>query len=164
MDDADRTTMVDDRRTRDFRFLWFGESISLVGDQVAAPALPTAAIVNLGASATEVGGLNAIGTITYPVLGLFAGALMDRVRRKPVLIAANAVRMMCFVVLVASALAGWVTLPLLYVVAAVVGTATIFFDIAYQTYLPSLLSGDDLARGNVRSSSRIRSLGWPGRP
>jgi MFS family permease len=115
------TTTVGSRRSRDFRSLWFGESVSLLGDQVATLALPTAAVISLGASATEVGGLNAVGTIAYPVLGLFAGALMDRVRRTPLMIAANAVRMACFVVLVACAAAGWVSLPLLYVVAGVVG-------------------------------------------
>jgi MFS family permease len=163
MGEAASTTLPADRRSHDFRSLWFGESVSLVGDQVAALALPTAAIVTLGASATEVGGLNAVGTIAYPVLGLFAGALMDRVRRKPVMIAANAVRMLCFVVLVVCVATGWVTLPLLYVVAAVVGTAAIFFDIAYQTYLPSLLTGDELARGNVRLelSNSVSRLAGP---
>ncbi|MEV4266026.1 MFS transporter [Kribbella sp. NPDC049584] len=157
------TTTVGSRRSRDFRSLWFGESVSLLGDQVATLALPTAAVISLGASATEVGGLNAVGTVAYPVLGLFAGALMDRVRRRPVMIAANAVRMTCFVVLVVCAAAGWVSLPLLYVVAGVVGTATIFFDIAYQTYLPSLLVGDDLARGNVRLelSNSVSRLAGP---
>ncbi|MFD7161139.1 MFS transporter [Kribbella sp. NPDC059898] len=163
MSEAGHTTVAGERRTRDFRSLWFGESVSLLGDQVAALALPTAAIVSLGASATEVGGLNAIGTIAYPVLGLFAGALMDRVRRKPVMIVANVARMACFAGLVVCAASGWVSLPLLYAVAAVVGTATIFFDIAYQTYLPSLLTGDDLARGNVRLelSNSVSRLAGP---
>ncbi|GAB3829008.1 MFS transporter [Kribbella italica] len=149
-------------RTSDFGRLWFGESVSLLGDQVASLALPTAAVLLLGASATEVGALTAVGTLAYPLLGLFAGALMDRVRRRPVMILANVVRMGCFAVLAVCAATGSVTMPLLYAVAAAVGVATIFFDIAYQTYLPSLLAGEKLAQGNVRlelSSSLSRLAG-----
>lgn len=151
------------RRSRDFLGLWFGESVSLVGDQVSWLALPSAAVVALGASATEVGGLNAIGTLAYPVLGLFAGALMDRVRRKPVLLVADAVRLACFAALTACTAFDAVSLPLLYIVAAIAGTSTIFFDIAYQTYLPALLSGESLAGGNVRLelSSSVSRLAGP---
>ncbi|MFF1817607.1 MFS transporter [Kribbella sp. NPDC058245] len=138
------------QRRRDFRSLWFGESVSLLGDQVSALALPTAAVLVLGASATQVGALNAVGSVTYPVLGLVAGAVLDRVRRRPVLVVANVIRIGCFGVLTLSAAVGWLSMPLLYVLAGLVGIATLFFDLAYQTYLPSLLTGDDLARGNVR--------------
>ncbi|MFB6718788.1 MFS transporter [Kribbella sp. NPDC056345] len=151
------------QRRRDFRSLWFGESVSLLGDQVSALALPTAALLVLGASATQVGALNAVGSITYPVLGLVAGAVLDRVRRRPVLLAANAIRIGCFGVLAFCAALGWLSLPLLYVVAALAGVATLLFDIAYQTYLPSLLTGPELARGNVQLelSNSLARLGGP---
>jgi hypothetical protein len=147
---------------RDFRSLWFGESVSLLGDQLATLALPTAAVLSLRSSAIEVGTLTAVGTVAYPLLGLFAGALLDRVRRRPVLIAANLTRLIAFGVLTVCTAAGWLSMPLLYVGAAVVGIATIFFDIGYQTYLPTLLTRHALVRGNVRlelSASLSRLVG-----
>nr|WSY53020.1 MFS transporter [Streptomyces sp. NBC_00886] len=155
--------MDDTGRTRDFRRLWAGQSISLVGDQVSAFVLPTVAVVALHANNAEVGALGAIATAAYPVLGLFVGVLMDRVRRRPAMIVADLVRCAAFASLPVAAAFGALSLARLYVVAAVAGVFSVLFDVAYQSYLPSLLEGEELALGNARleMSSSVSRLSGP---
>ncbi|WP_338024701.1 MFS transporter [Amycolatopsis thermalba] len=147
---------------RDFRWLWTGQTVSLIGDQVSAFVLPTVAVVVLHAGSVEVGALNAIASAAYPVLGLFVGVLMDRVRRRPAMITADLVRCAAFATLPVAAASGVLSLAQLYVVAAVAGVFSVLFDVAYQSYLPTLRSGEPLARGNARlemSSSVSRLIG-----
>jgi MFS family permease len=150
-------------RTRDFRWLWAGQSISLVGDQVSAFVLPTVAVVDLHASNAQVGALGALATAAYPVLGLFVGVLMDRVRRRPAMIVADLVRCAAFASLPVAAALDALSLGQLYAVATVAGVFSVLFDVAYQSYLPSLLDGEPLARGNARleMSSSVSRLSGP---
>ncbi|MBY8339581.1 MFS transporter [Streptomyces sp. KC 17012] len=111
----------------------------------------------------EVGVLNAIATAAYPVLGLFAGVLMDRIRRRPAMIVADLVRCAAFATLPVAAAFDALSLTHLYVVAAVSGVFSVLFDVAYQSYLPTLLTGEPLARGNTRleMSSSVSRLTGP---
>ena len=69
--------------------MWAGQTISLLGDQVSNLALPLTAAIVLGASPAEMGLLGALETLPYLVLGLLAGAMLDRWPRRPVLITAD---------------------------------------------------------------------------
>ncbi|WBQ05701.1 MFS transporter [Kribbella sp. CA-293567] len=135
---------------RDFRALWFGQSVSSVGDQVSAFVLPTIAVLTLHASSVQVGALSAVGTVAYPCLGLFAGVLMDRVRRRRAMIVIDAARLFIYGSLPVAAALGALSLAHLFVVAALAGVCTVLFDVAYQSHLPSVLRGDSLAQGNTR--------------
>src|SRR6202022_4906621 len=77
---------------RDFRLFWAARAISVAGDRISLLALPTVAILILGASPAQVGVLNAAGTLAWPALGLFAGVWVDRLRRRRVLVATDLVR------------------------------------------------------------------------
>lgn len=134
------------------------------GTRGAAPeVLPTVAVVVLHVGNAEVGVLNAIATAAYPVLGLFAGVLMDRIRRRPAMIVADLVRCAAFATLPVAAAFDALSLTHLYVVAAVSGVFSVLFDVAYQSYLPTLLTGEPLARGNTRleMSSSVSRLTGP---
>ncbi len=101
----------------------------------------------------ELGVLNALGFIAFPTLGLFAGVLMDRVRRKPVMIAVNVIRLVTLSTIPITFLLGVfgvVGLYQLYTVALILGTCQLFFDVGYQSYLPSLVAKEDVVEGNEK--------------
>jgi MFS family permease len=135
---------------RDFRWYWAGQSVSVVGDQIAAFVLPTVAITTFGASAFQVGLLNTLGTGSYAVLGLLIGALMDRVRRRPIMLTADVVRALAFGSVPLAARFGSLGLPQLYLVTVVAGVFSVFYNIASQTHLPTLLPNQLLTTANAR--------------
>lgn len=151
----------------DFVKLWSGQTISLFGSAVTAIALPSVAILTLGASAYQVGLLEALQFVAFPVLGMPAGVWVDRLPRRAVMIVADIGRAAAL----ASILVAWelhsLGLAQLYVVALIVGSLTVFFDVAYQSYLPSLIERSDLLEGNVklevsRSASQVAGNGLGG--
>jgi len=147
----------------DFRRFWAGETISMFGDQVAVFALPTYAILALGAGDVETGILRAMSTVAYPVLGLFVGAHVDRIRKGPVLIVADVVRCLAFLSIPAVVVLSSVGLAQLYVVALVASVFAVYFDVASQSYLPQLLPGRELADGNAKLelSSSVAAVAGP---
>lgn len=137
-------------RQRDFALLWGGQTVSEIGSQVTVLALPTLAIFDFHAGPAAVGLLVASERIPFPVLALFAGAIVDRVHKRPLMIACNLARMALLVSI--PVLAGLSVLSLwqLFVAAAAMGVFTVFFDIAYLAYVPALLAHDQLLEGNSR--------------
>lgn len=147
-------------RDHNFRLLFTADTISQVGTQVTLLALPLVAVLTLDATALEVGVLAACETAAFLLVGLPAGALVDRLRRRGTMIVADVVR----AVLLASVPLAWWTgtlhMPQLYVVGLLCGVCTVFFDVAYQSYLPFLVGKERLVEGNarlemVRSTSQI---------
>jgi MFS family permease len=137
-------------RNRDFDLLWAGQTVSRVGTEVSVLAIPLIAIQILHATTFEVGSLTAVETLPFLVVGLPAGAWVDRMRRRRVLIVADIGRLVALgSIPVASALAS-VTLAHLFVVAFVTGVFTVFFDVAYQSYLPELVERGQLVDGNAK--------------
>src|SRR4051794_37748673 len=135
---------------RDFRMLWAGQTVSRVGTEVSVLALPLIAIQILHATTFEVGSLTAIETLPFLLVGLPAGAWVDRMRRRRVLLVADVGRLIALASIpVASAIAS-VTLAHLFVVAFVTGVFTVFFDVAYQSYLPELVDRTQLVDGNSK--------------
>jgi len=134
----------------DFRRLWLATSVSELGTQVSQLAIPLAAISLLHATALEVGVLAAAGYLPLALFGLPAGAWVDRVRRRRVLMATDLSRAVVLASIPIAHAFGNLTIGQLYVVALLVGSLSVFFDVAYASYLPSLVQRADLARGNSR--------------
>jgi MFS family permease len=144
--------------------LWSGQAISEVGSGVTLVALPLLAVITLGASAFEVGVLTACTTLAFLVVALPAGAWVDRWRRKPVLVHADLARFALLGSIPVAHAFGVLRLPQLYVVAIFTGVLTVFFDVAYQSYLPTLVSGGQLidANGKVGASQAFGQVAGPG--
>ena len=125
--------------------------------------IPTIAVLTLGASAVQVGVLNAVSTIAYPILGLFTGVLMDRIRRRPAMLMVDATRLLIYASLPVTAAFGVLTLTQLFVVGAIAGICTVLFEVAYQSFLPSLVAAGDLAGANTRleTSAAVARLVGP---
>lgn len=146
--------------SRDFRLLLAGQTASQLGTQVSAVALPFLAVVILQAGPFEVGLINAAATLPFALLALPAGAWLDRVRRRPVLVASDVLRAVLLATVPLAAAFGVLSLTQLVVVALLAGLGRVFFDIGYRSYLPSLVGRDRVLSGNsalelVRSSGQI---------
>jgi MFS family permease len=147
---------------RDFSWLWAGQAVSEWGTQLSTLALPTLAIFTLSASTVQVGLLATLENLATPVIGLAVGVFIDRVRRRPVLIVAD----LCRMVILAGVVALWASHLLhmgeLYAAAALFGACSVFFTIAYNAYVPSLVGREQLVRANTRlelSSSAAQLMG-----
>ncbi len=135
---------------RDFLRFWIGDTVTQFTGQVTVLVLPTLAILTLNVTDFELGILNALGFIAFPTLGLFAGVLLDRVRRKPVMIAVNVVRLLTLATIPITFVLGFLGLYQLYVVALIIGICQLFFDVGYQSYLPSLVDKEEVVEGNEK--------------
>jgi MFS family permease len=151
-------------RHPDFMKLWTGQTVSEFGSVVTRTALPLVAILTLHATAVEVGILVASASVAVLLVGLFAGALVDRSRRRPLMIASDAIRAVLLLSVPAAAIAGTLRIELLYVVAFIEAALGSLFDVAYRTYLPSLLPPERLLEGNAKigMTSAIAEIGGPG--
>ena len=137
-------------RDGEFLKLWSGQAISEIGSQISQLALPTVAILLLGATPFQVGLLAALETLAFPALGLFAGVYVDRLRRRPIMIACDLGRLLALVSVPIAFAFNALTMPQLYIVALITGVGTVFFDVAYQSYLPALIQRGDLVEGNTK--------------
>jgi MFS family permease len=142
---------------RDFLKFWTGDTVTQFTGQITDLALPTVAILTLQVSAFQLGILNALGFIAFPALGLFVGVWMDRRRRRPVMIVANLIEVATLATVPAAFVIGVLGLYQLYAVSLIMGTCTLFFDVAYQSYLPSLVSKDDILEGNQKLQTSASS-------
>src|SRR5512136_287386 len=117
----------------DFLKLWTAETVSQVGTQVTQLALPLVAIVVLVATPFEVALLGTIAFLPFILLGLPAGVWVDRLRRRPILIAGDLGRAVLLASIPVAFVAGVLTIWQLYLVAFLVGSLTVFFDVSYQS-------------------------------
>lgn len=150
-------------RDHDYRQLFASTTVSQFGFHLTMLGLPLVAIVALTARPFEVGLLAAVEMAPFLLLGLPAGAWVDRMRRRRVLIIADLAR---GAVLATVPLAWWadaLTIGQLYAVAFAFGVCTLFFDVAYQSYLPHLVGRENLVEGNARLESvrAVAQLGGP---
>jgi MFS family permease len=151
-------------RNGDFLKLWSAQTISQVGSQITMLALPLAAIYAMHASTFEVAALGILEYLPFVLLSLPAGVWIDRISRRPILIGADCGRALALASIPIASAAGVLTLVQIYVVAFVVGSLTVLFDVAYQSYLPSLVESDGLADGNgkLELSRSAAQIGGPG--
>jgi predicted MFS family arabinose efflux permease len=150
-------------RHRDFRRLWAGQTVSELGSQVSLLAFPLVAVAYLRATAFQVGVLTACTTAAFLLVGLPAGAWVDRLRRRQVMMVADLGRMAAIGSVPIAYGLGHLTLAQLYVVALVNGVLTVFFDVAYQSYLPGLVGLEDLVEGNAKltASAQVAMVAGP---
>jgi MFS family permease len=151
-------------RNQDFTKLWVGQSISMVGSQVTLLALPVTAAVTLGASSLQMGILSALGSLPALLFGLLAGVWVDRTSRRPILIWADIARALVLAAIPLSALLGMLRVELLYAVAFLAGSFGLLFDVAYRSYLPSLVGRSQLVRANsqLELSGSVADIVGPG--
>ncbi|MBA3292353.1 MAG: MFS transporter [Geodermatophilaceae bacterium] len=148
----------------DFRQLWAAETISQIGTQITQIALPILAVITLSATEFEMGILIALETLAFLVIGLPAGAWVDRWRRKRVLVVNDLVRAVALASLPLAYAFDMLTLWQLFAVALVTGIATVFFDVAYQSYLPSIVDKSQIVEGNSKLaiSQSVAQVAGPG--
>jgi MFS family permease len=137
-------------RHADFRRLFAGDTASQFGVFVGNTAVPLLAAVTLAATPFEMGLLTAAETLAFLLIGLPAGVWVDRMRRRGVMLTADFTRAALLLSVPVAWWAGVLTLAQLLVVVLLVGIATLFFDIAYQSYLPSLVGREHLLEGNAK--------------
>lgn len=135
-------------RNRDFVRLWTAQTISQFGTQVSLLAIPLVAVTLLDASPFEVAMLGTVEFVPFILFSLPAGAWVDRLRRRPILIVGDLGRAVSLASIPLAHLLGGLTIWQLYVVGFVNGTLTVLFDVAYQSYLPSLVDRAQLVEGN----------------
>jgi MFS family permease len=151
-------------RYRDFRLFWAARAISVAGDRISVLALPTVAILVLGASPAQLGLLNAAGTLAWPALGIFAGVWVDRLRRRRILVASDLLRAGLLGSIPLLFALGHLSLLQLLLVAGLAGAMTVFFDLASSAHLPSLVPRADWADANAKLEVAQQALatGAPG--
>jgi MFS family permease len=143
---------------RDFRLLLLGQTTSQLGAQVSGVAIPLLAVLVLHASPFQLGVINAAGTLGFAVIGLPAGAWIDRWRRRPVLISSDIIRGALLTTVPLAWLLGILTIWQLVTVSMLVGLARVFFDVGYPSYLPTVIGKDKLLAGNSLMEA-IRAFG-----
>ncbi len=148
----------------DFRQLWIGDSISQVGTQISVFVLPYLAVTILGADEFEMGVLTTLEFISFLIIGLPAGAWVDRWRRQRVLIANDLIRAVALGSLPLAYYFDVLTFVQLCVVALVAGASTVFFDVAYQSYLPAIVDRHQITEGNskLEISRAVAQVAGPG--
>ncbi|HEY7937394.1 MAG TPA: MFS transporter [Candidatus Limnocylindrales bacterium] len=149
-------------RHPNFRKLWIGDTISQFGTQVSQLAIPLVAIIFLKASAFEVALLGTVEFLPFLLFTLPAGAWVDRLQRRPILITGDVGRALCLISIPIAYELGVLTIIQLYVVGFAMGVLTVFFDVSYQSYLPSLVDREQLVEGNAKlqaSQSAAQILG-----
>jgi predicted MFS family arabinose efflux permease len=137
----------------DFLRLWSGQTISVFGSMIGGTALDFTAILVLGATPVQLGVLNAMKIVPGLLAGLFAGAWVDRLHRRPLLIGADVGRALVLASLPLAALLGALHIAQVYGVALLISILSVFFDVAYQAYLPALVGKHELVEGNSKLSA-----------
>jgi MFS family permease len=148
---------------RDFRLLWAGDTVSQFGETITNTAAPLLAALVLAATPFEMGLLTAADTAAFLLIGLPAGAWVDRMRRRPLMLAADIGRALLLASVPVAWWLGVLTLVQLILVGLVVGVLSVFFDVAYQSYLPALVSKDQLVEGNskLQASQSVAQVSGP---
>lgn len=134
----------------DFVKLWLGQTVSQFGSGITGIALPLTAVLILAATPAQMGILGALDGVSVLVIGLLAGVWVDRVRRRPLLIATDLGRAFVLGTVPLAALLGVLGIGHLYIVAALAGMLTVIFTVAHSAYLPSLIPQESLVEANSK--------------
>ena len=147
----------------DFVKLWLGQTVSNFGSGITGIALPLTAVLVLAATPAQMGILGALDGAAVLVIGLLAGVWVDRVRRRPLMIATDLGRALILSTIPLAALFGILRLWQLYVVAALAGMLTVLFDVASSAFIPSLIPQEALLEGNSKLgiSDSLAEIGGP---
>jgi MFS family permease len=148
----------------DFMKLWTGQTVSLLGSVVTRTAVPLVALLVLGAGPTEMALLVVAASIAVLLVGFVAGAWVDRLRRRPLLVTADLLRAIILFSIPLAYVAGVLTMAHLYVVMFLDACLAAVFDAAYPAYVPSLIGTERVVEANSKlaTSSSIAEIGGPG--
>jgi MFS family permease len=154
-------------RGRDFRLLLAGQTATQLGTQVSGVAVPLLAVLVLHASPLGLGVVNAASTVAVLLIGLPAGAWLDRVRIRPVLIASDVARAVLLLSVPLAAVLQVLTFAQLVVVSLLAGFARVLFDVGFQSYVPAVVGQAQVLRGNsalefARTSGQVVGPGIGG--
>jgi len=146
------STVISPRLDRDpgFRRFWAAHAAAQLGEQVSLLALPLVAAVTLAATPLEMGWLSAAQSAPYLLVSLFAGVWVDRTRRRPIMVGADLSRAAILAAIPLAAATGLLAVPGLIVIGFAVAIAAVLFDVAAQSYLPTLARRDQLGQANAR--------------
>ena len=156
-----KTTLLSDR---EFLKLWAGQAVSELGSTVTRDAMPLLALLVLGATPLEMGMLSALGGLPVLLFGVVAGVWVDRLRRRPLMIAADLGRAVLLGLIPLAALLGLLRIELLYGIVILTGLLGVFFSTAYRAYLPVLVQRAHLVEGNSKlsMSDSVAEIGGSG--
>jgi MFS family permease len=148
----------------DFLKFWSAETLSMFGSQISLLAIPLLAVTTLHATPFGMGLINAAQFAPYLLFTLVAGVWIDQRRRHPVLVGANLGRAVIFGLVPLGTALGMLNIGLLAVIVFLAATLTVLFDLAYQSYLPSLVGREHLVEGNgkLEGSRSLAQAGGPG--
>ncbi len=148
----------------DFLKLWTGQTVSLFGSQLTSLALPMTAVWALSATPMQLGALGVAQSAPFLLMALFAGVLIDRVERRPVLIVADVARGLLLGYIPLAAALGILRIEHLYVVTFLLASFALVFDIAHVAFLSSIVRRHELVEGNskLQVSSSLASIVGPG--
>ncbi|TME25641.1 MAG: MFS transporter, partial [Chloroflexi bacterium] len=147
----------------DFLRLWVGQTISKLGSVVTRTAVPLVAILVLGAGPWELAVLVIVQSLGILIVGLIAGAWVDRLRRRPLLIWDDLLRAALLLSIPVAYAFGTLRIEHLYLVVFLASCLGALFDAAYPAYVPTLIGRDRLIEGNSKlaTSSSIAEIGGP---
>ncbi|HEU5268928.1 MAG TPA: MFS transporter, partial [Jatrophihabitans sp.] len=137
-------------RHGNFAKLWAAQTISLVGSQVTALALPLTAILKLNASPVQIGLIGTIQFLPFLLVTLPAGAIIDRLRQLSVMVFTDLARAVLLITVPIAAWSGHLSLGMLYPVAFGVGVLSVFNEVTSQSYLPAVVDAEQLVEGNTK--------------
>lgn len=149
-------------RDRDFLKLWAGQTISEVGSRITREGVPLTAVMLLHASPFTMGTLAALGGLATLLIAPLAGIAADRYRLRPILIASDLGRAVVISLIPIAAYHGALHLWTLYLVVGLAGILTVFFDVSYQSFTPSLVNRDRILEANSKlalSASTAEAIG-----
>jgi hypothetical protein len=150
-------------RQGDFLRLWTAQTVSDFGARITREGLPMMAVMGLAATPGQLGLLYALSAGPALLVGLAAGDFVDHTARRPILIAADLARAAILVTLPLAAWLGLLSMPQVYAAAALVGAASVLFDIADHAYLPGLVGKALVTDANAKISATesVAEMGGP---
>jgi len=137
-------------QNQDFLKLWSAQTTSVFGTQIASLAYPLTAILVLQATAFEMGILRAVGSASAVLVGFFVGVVIDRMRRKPLLIFTDLGRAILAALIPTAAFLGILRIEYLYVISFFAGAMNITSEVAQMAFLPSVVEKGNLVEGNSK--------------
>jgi MFS family permease len=162
-DDEGMTTVPSVRRNRGFLWLWGGQGVSVFGEQFTSLAIPVLAVTLLHAVAWQMGILNAASTAAFLIVGLPAGAWVDRWLKRRVMITADILRTLALATIPILWYAHLLQIWQLVAIVAIVGIASVFFDVGYQSYIPVLVAPEQVGPANstLEATAQVSRIGGP---
>jgi MFS family permease len=148
---------------KNFYLLWYGQTVSLFGSQISVIAVPLTAVTFLNATSWQMGILQALGSLPFFLFSLFVGVWIDRSKRKPFLLYTNIISALLLLTIPLLYFLGILHMHHLYIIIFLTATASMIFELAYLSYMPSIVTTKQIAQANskLEASRSISSIAGP---